>query len=174
MDNCPKDQIQSIKQFLFLKITLALASLAASASAAMARWSWTGRRTSFLLKCRSKISSCNENTLIDVLKSLHFHTLSLKSNKKRITIFYLVCKKDLHFYPITLTPHGSVASSKAFCITWLIVSRSDRISAKFFVPRTFRKVVAASRRVEWLKQDASFEKYFSFTTSFIILNKIHL
>ena len=50
-----------------------------------------------------------------------------------------------------LTPHGSVASSRAFCITWLIVSRSDRISARFFVPKTFRRVVAARRRVEWLK-----------------------
>ena len=50
-----------------------------------------------------------------------------------------------------LTPHGSVASSSAFCMTWLIVSLSDKISAKFLVPRTFRSVVAAKRRVEWLK-----------------------
>jgi hypothetical protein len=33
-------------------MTLALASLAASASAAMALCSWTGRRTSFLLKMK--------------------------------------------------------------------------------------------------------------------------
>ena len=32
-----------------------------------------------------------------------------------------------------------------------IVSLSDKISDKFFVPRTFRNVVAASRRVEWLE-----------------------
>ena len=70
----------------------------------------------------------------------------------------------------TLTPQGSVASSKAFCMTWLIVSRSDRISAKFLVPvtenwltkdglrknemfvlpSTFRSVVAANSLVEWL------------------------
>ena len=31
-----------------------------------------------------------------------------------------------------------------------MVSRSERISARFLVPNTFRKVVAASKRVEWL------------------------
>lgn len=51
----------------------------------------------------------------------------------------------------TFTPHGSVASSSDDCITWLILSRSDKISAKFFVPNTFRRVVAARSRVEWLK-----------------------
>ena len=49
-----------------------------------------------------------------------------------------------------LTPHGSVASSSEFCMTWLMVSRSERISARFLVPSTFRRVVAASNRVEWL------------------------
>ena len=48
---------------------------------------------------------------------------------------------------LTLTPQGSVASSRAFCMTWLMVSRSDKISAKFLVPKTLRRVVAASRRV---------------------------
>ena len=51
----------------------------------------------------------------------------------------------------TLTPQGSVASSKEDCITWLIVSRSDRISARFLVPRTFLRVVAAKSLVEWLQ-----------------------
>ena len=51
---------------------------------------------------------------------------------------------------LTFTPQGSVASSNAFCITWLIVSLSDNISARFLVPRTFRNVVAAKSRVEWL------------------------
>ncbi len=51
----------------------------------------------------------------------------------------------------TLTPQGSVASSRVCSITWEMVSRSDRISAKCFVPRTFRNVVAASKCVEWLK-----------------------
>ena len=50
----------------------------------------------------------------------------------------------------TLTPHGSVASSNEDCITWLIVSLSDNISAKFLVPNTFLNVVAANNRVEWL------------------------
>ena len=50
----------------------------------------------------------------------------------------------------TLTPQGSVASSNELCIVWEMVSRSDRISAKFFVPKTLRSVVAASKRVEWL------------------------
>ena len=48
-----------------------------------------------------------------------------------------------------LTPQGSVASSRASCITLEMDSLSDRISAKFLVPRTFLKVVAASSRVEW-------------------------
>ena len=51
----------------------------------------------------------------------------------------------------TLTPHGSVASSSVCSMTWLIVSRSERISARYFVPRTLRRVVAASKCVEWLK-----------------------
>ena len=51
----------------------------------------------------------------------------------------------------TLTPHGSVASSNVCSITWLIVSRSERISARCLVPRTFLKVVAANRWVEWLE-----------------------
>ena len=59
----------------------------------------------------------------------------------------------------TLTPHGSVASSKAVCMMWEIVSRSDKISAKFFVPSTFRSVVAASKRVEWLKSSKSLFKH---------------
>jgi len=52
----------------------------------------------------------------------------------------------------TLTPHGSVASSRLLCMTCEMVSRSERISARFLVPSTFRNVVAASRRVEWLQQ----------------------
>ena len=51
----------------------------------------------------------------------------------------------------TLTPHGSVASSNVCSITWLMVSRSERISARCLVPRTFLKVVAANRWVEWLE-----------------------
>lgn len=31
-----------------------------------------------------------------------------------------------------------------------MLSLSLKISAKFFVPKTFRRVVAASKRVEWL------------------------
>ena len=56
----------------------------------------------------------------------------------------------------TLTPHGSVASSSDDCMTWLMLSRSDKISAKFFVPKTFRRVVAAKSRVEWLKIEHQF------------------
>lgn len=51
----------------------------------------------------------------------------------------------------TLTPQGSVASSRELCMLWEMDSRSLKISAKFFVPRTFRRVVAAKRRVEWLQ-----------------------
>ena len=57
----------------------------------------------------------------------------------------VICEK-----PITLTPHKSVASSKASCITFDMDSLSDNISARFLVPRTFLNVVAASNRVEWL------------------------
>jgi hypothetical protein len=37
----------------------------------------------------------------------------------------------------TFTPQGSVASSSVDCIAEAIDSRSERISPKFFVPRTF-------------------------------------
>ena len=47
-----------------------------------------------------------------------------------------------------LTPQGSVASSSKVFITFDIVSRSDRISDRFLVPRTFLSVVAANSRVE--------------------------
>ena len=39
----------------------------------------------------------------------------------------------------TLTPHGSVASSKVACIMLAIPSRSDKMSPRFFVPKTFLK-----------------------------------
>ena len=64
-----------------------------------------------------------------------------------------VRKSDYISTRSTLTPQGSVASSNEFCMTWLIVSRSDKISAKFLVPNTFRRVVAANRRVEWLQSE---------------------
>merc|ERR1719317_1811622 len=44
----------------------------------------------------------------------------------------------------TCTPQGSVAASRALCMESPIDSLSDRISDRFFVPRTFLKVVAAS------------------------------
>ncbi len=63
------------------------------------------------------------------------------------------CKSKLYISTLSaLTPQGSVASSREFCMTWLIVSRSLRISARFLVPKTFLRVVAAKRRVEWLKK----------------------
>ena len=64
-----------------------------------------------------------------------------------------VRKSDYISTRSTLTPQGSVASSNEFCMTWLIVSRSDKISARFLVPNTFRRVVAANRRVEWLQSE---------------------
>uniref|UniRef100_A0A1I8IS99 Runt domain-containing protein n=1 Tax=Macrostomum lignano TaxID=282301 RepID=A0A1I8IS99_9PLAT len=48
----------------------------------------------------------------------------------------------------TLTPQGSVARSRHSCIMQLISSRSERISDRFFVPSTLRRVVWASRRVD--------------------------
>ena len=50
----------------------------------------------------------------------------------------------------TFTPQGSVVSSRELCMLSDIFSRSDRISARFLVPRTFLRVVAASSCVEWL------------------------
>lgn len=55
----------------------------------------------------------------------------------------------------TLTPQGSVASSKELCMLWEMLSLSLKISAKFFVPKTFLRVVAASKRVEWLWGEAA-------------------
>lgn len=56
----------------------------------------------------------------------------------------------------TLTPQGSVASSREVCMVWEMVSRSERISAKFLVPSTVRNVLAASSRVEWLEISRQF------------------
>ena len=58
----------------------------------------------------------------------------------------------------TLTPHGSVASSRLDCMIWEIVSRSLRISARFLVPSTFLRVVAAKSRVEWLEKKGTHVK----------------
>lgn len=44
-----------------------------------------------------------------------------------------------------------------------MVSRSDNISARFLVPSTFLKVVAAKSRVEWLQStNASYATDFPF------------
>ena len=43
--------------------------------------------------------------------------------------------------------------SRVAFITADMVSLSNNISDRFFVPRTFRIVVAAIKRVEWLKHD---------------------
>ena len=86
--------------------------------------------------------------------------------------FCWMCKKEESDYistRSTLTPQGSVASSNEFCMTWLIVSRSDRISAKFLVPNTFRRVVAANSRVEWLQSKK--EKVWSTAEAVIFLLK---
>uniref|UniRef100_A0AAG5CYN7 Uncharacterized protein n=1 Tax=Anopheles atroparvus TaxID=41427 RepID=A0AAG5CYN7_ANOAO len=50
----------------------------------------------------------------------------------------------------TCTPHGSVASSSVTCIECEMASRSVSSSERLRVPSTFRRVVAASSRVEWL------------------------
>ena len=98
-----------------------------------------------------------------------------KSDQVRVCLLFYLCRYHLYLKQLcherrellpkkffltiindkslTFTPQGSVASSNAFCITWLIVSLSDNISARFLVPRTFRKVVAAKSRVEWLNNE---------------------
>ena len=92
------------------------------------------------------------------IRRMQFFCVSIYYNLKVISKFnysnlWLECKKTFDTYISTLstlTPHGSVASSNEDCITWLIVSLSDNISAKFLVPNTFLNVVAANNRVEWL------------------------
>ena len=128
-------------------ITFALASLAASASAAMALCSWTGSRTSLLKR----------------IKQTKWHQKKLH-NVKKWRVLYISTLS-------AFTPHGSVASSRAFCMTWLMVSLSDRISAKFLVPRTLRRVVAANSRVEWLEKGGYFEGQHHYSThkKYIIL-----
>lgn len=51
----------------------------------------------------------------------------------------------------TLTPHGSVATSNDVCIACEMASLSDKISARFLVPRIFLRVVMANNLVELLK-----------------------
>ncbi len=41
----------------------------------------------------------------------------------------------------TLTPQGSVASSREICMSWAILSLSDKMSPRFFVPSTFLQFV---------------------------------
>ena len=67
----------------------------------------------------------------------------------------------------TLTPQGSVASSRVCSITWLIVSLSESISARCLVPRTFLKVVAARRWVEWLKMTKNRPSYLTFYAAIV-------
>lgn len=112
---------------------LALASRSASASAAMALCSCTGRRTS-LLETNNKKREKSEISFQDIY---YVFTTSLMSS-------YISTLS-------TSTPHGSVASSKLACIMWLIASLSDSNCAKSLMPRTLRRVVAASNLVEPLK-----------------------
>jgi hypothetical protein len=100
--------------------TLALASREASASAAIALCNDLGRLTS-LLERKMRFTS-----VISKSGECHISTLS------------------------TLTPQGSVATSRDVCIMWEIPSRSARISDKFRVPRMFLRVVIASSLVELL------------------------
>lgn len=107
-------------------ITFALASRDASASAAIALCNAVGSETSFL-----------HRTITVLLgewakKGILFQNLVYISTRS------------------TLTPHGSVASSKDDCIVCEIASRSVNNSERFRVPKTLRKVVAANSLVEWL------------------------
>lgn len=72
----------------------------------------------------------------------------------------------------TLTPQGSVASSREVCMVWEMVSRSERISAKFLVPSTVRNVLAASSRVEWLEISRQF-RFYPITTKFHVSTSVH-
>ena len=103
-----------------------------------------------------------------ILTCWHFGFLDELGNFKQNIFYISKCNFFLHFTATcllqstyistlsTLTPHGSVASSKEDCMTWLMVSLSDKISAKFLVPKTFLSVVAANSRVEWLGEKCSF------------------
>lgn len=72
----------------------------------------------------------------------------------------------------TLTPQGSVASSSEVCMVWEMVSRSERISAKFLVPSTVRNVLAASSRVEWLEISRQF-RFYPITAKFHVSTSVH-
>uniref|UniRef100_A0A1A9Z9S1 Uncharacterized protein n=1 Tax=Glossina pallidipes TaxID=7398 RepID=A0A1A9Z9S1_GLOPL len=107
-------------------ITLARASLAASASAAIALCKAVGKETSLLRKKRKKVS-----LMIRYVFQIFF-----------LISFYYISTRS------TLTPHGSVASSKDTCIVCEIASRSVNNSERLRVPKTFLNVVAANKRVE--------------------------
>ena len=49
----------------------------------------------------------------------------------------------------TLTPQGSVATSRVSIMSAAMFSLSDKISPRVFVPNTFLRVVAARSRVDW-------------------------
>ena len=85
-------------------VTLARASRAASASAAMALWSWTGSLTSFL---KQTIIFCSRNSFLSLLTQI----------QDLIFIYWDIRVTHISTRS-TLTPQGSVASSRAACITW--------------------------------------------------------
>lgn len=125
----PDSKCFRVRWMIWMKKMDAIPSRDASASAAIARCNCCGKLTSLLNSEFSQIahlSLISENVIgINV--------------KPRIS--YISTRS-------TSIPQGSVAWSRAVCITPAMCSRSVNNSDKFFVPRTFRNVVAASRLVD--------------------------
>ena len=98
-----------------------------------------------------------ERALSNVIIKQEAVTLALASRAASASVAIALCRwtgrrTSLTSTRSTFTPQGSVASSSTLCISWDIASLSAKICERFLVPRTLRSVVAASNRVEWLKQ----------------------
>ena len=79
-----------------------------------------------------------------VINSELIGMILFQKRKNQKAHFFVIYRKLLQLEIVTytstrstLTPHGSVASSRVDCIADAIDSRSESMSPKFFVPRTF-------------------------------------
>ena len=93
------------------------------------------------LRTLSELSQNFLRTLSELSKnSLRSFSELFKNSLRTLRSFSELSQNFLKTYTSTLstlTPQGSVASSRVVCMSWAMLSRSERMSPRFFVPRTF-------------------------------------
>ena len=95
---------------------------------------------------------------------------SVMVGQKRALFWYIRLFRQLHFVMEQghLTQRLNVLPNLKVDKILFSTSLSDRISLKFFVPRTLRRVVAANRRVEWLERLIKLKSRFGVLTPEIL------